>query len=308
MAKFVIYSFKLHLTSDGMMRSLFTEEEDLSPKEALERKQELFQKIIDKDISKEKPFKCKRNPAKGYNGPYEFGSQFLWTKDAISFLQIENEKDRLEHINFKKRKGTDYPWCNVIIDNRENVQHIAIQNNNAFPSTDFVATILRDSFNERLADYYLEIDIDAMYQSRAFWSVIDRFKEVGIRMIQFDFGFPNIPWASDSIEGLNVGAKALGARPSAKFTATDGGRLLIDSENKDENIEKLIHASGGLGSDIVVQPNGSNELIHCKEDKEQRVQKPIPDIILDGADEEKNFESTQLHVEKFVKDIQQYYD
>ena len=45
-----------------------------------------------------------------------------------------------------------------------------------------------------------------------------------------------------------------------------------------------------------------SSLIHCKEDKEQRVQKPIPDIILDGADEEKNFESTQLHVEKFVKE------
>ena len=46
MAKFVIYSYKLHLDPNGVMGSLFTEEEALSPKETLLRKQELFQRII----------------------------------------------------------------------------------------------------------------------------------------------------------------------------------------------------------------------------------------------------------------------
>ena len=308
MAKFVIYTYKLHLTPDGMMGSLFTEEEILSPKEALEQKQDLFQKILDQDLSGERPFKCVRKQGKGVPFDKDYTSQILWTQDGITFMQIENRRERLDHKDFKKYQGEDYPWCNVIIDNRHDVQHIAIQNNNAFSSTDAVAAILKDSFNDRLVKYYLEFEIDAMYQSRAFWSVIDRYKDVGIKMIQFDFDFPNLPWASNSLMGLNEGAKRLGARPSAKFTAEDGGRLLIDSENKDEDIETLTHACSGTGADILVQPNGNNALVHCRDDKEQRVQKQIEDAVLENADEAENYEATRRYITEFANYIQKFYD
>ena len=79
MAKFVIYTYKLHLTPDGMMGSLFTEEEILSPKEALEQKQDLFQKILDQDLSGERPFKCVRKQGKGVPFDKDYTSQILWT-------------------------------------------------------------------------------------------------------------------------------------------------------------------------------------------------------------------------------------
>jgi len=291
-----------------MMRSLFSEEESLSPQEALEQKQELFQKIIDRAVTGERPLQFFRNAGKGFPVAKEYASQILWTQDDLTFIQIENKRERPDHKDFKKFKGEDYPWCNIIIDNRKDVQHIAIQNNNAFTSTDAVAAILKDTFNERLSNYYLQVEIDAMYQSRAFWSVIERYKDVGIKMIQFDFDFPNLPWASDALDKLNEGAKKLGARPSAKFTAGEGGRLLIDSENRDEDIEVYTHACSGLGADIIVQPNGMDSMVHCKEDKEQRVQKQIPDVVLDAADEEDNFESTYQEVKRFTNSIQKYYD
>lgn len=308
MAKFVIYSYKLHLDPNGVMGSLFTEEEALSPKETLLRKQELFQRIIDKDVSKERPFKCVRKSGRGVTTPKDYASRILWTQGDITFMQIENRREQPDHIDFQKLPGEDHPWCNVIIDNRKDIQHIAIQSNGAFSNTDVVAAILKDSFNDRLADYFLQTEIDAMYQSRAFWSVIERFKDVGIKMIQFDFDFPNLPWASDALLKLNEGAKKLGARPSAKFTATVGGRLLIDSDNKDEDIEEYTRACGGTGADILVQPNGNNALVHCKDDKEQRVQKQMPDELLDGAAETENTETTFQPIEEFVNNIKRYYD
>lgn len=307
MAKFVIYSYKLHLTPDGMMGSLFSDEDTLSPQEALEKKQELFQKILDKDISKERPFVCVRKSGRGVRKPKEYTSQILWTRDDITFMQIENKKDRLEHKDFKKIKGEDYPWCNIIIDNRKDIQHIAIQSNSAFSNTDVVAGILMDSFNDRLLSYYLQTEIDAMYQSRAFWSVIERYKNEGIQMIQFDFDFPNLPWASDALKQLNEGAKQLGARPSAKFTAPKGGRLLVDNEDKDAELEEYTRACSGTGADILVKPN-NNALVHCKNDKEQRVQKPLADEILELTGEKDLLGTQYEYIKEFTNNIQRYYD
>jgi len=309
MAKFVIYTYKLHLTSDSRMISLFPEEETLSPSEALAHKQDIFQQILDYDVKGEKKFECKRKSGKKDSSEWkDFDSQVVWSQNNITFMQIANKKDRLDHKDFKKYKGEDYPWCNIVIDNRYDVQHIAIQNNSAFSNTDVVAAILQDSFNYRLYGYYLETDIDAMYQSRAFWSVIDRYKDVGIKMIQFDFAFPNLPWASKAIEQLNDGAKALGGRPTAKFTASDGGRLFIDSVNRDENVQTMTNACTGTGADILVQPNGNDTPIHCRDDKEQRVQKQVPDDVLDRADDKDLFNSNFDYFRNFADSIQKFYD
>lgn len=309
MAKFIIYSYKLHLTSDSQIAPLYPEEQLITPEEALVNKQEIFQQIIDEHINGEKPFLIRRRVSSKKDSEWkEYESQILWSQGQITLLQIANKRSRIKHEGFKKKPDEDSPWCNVVIDNRHDIQHIAIQKSEAFTKTDTVASILQESFNSRLHGYHLETDIDAMYQSSAFWSVISRYRLAGIQMIQFDFAFPNLAWASDMLDKLNAGAKDLGARPSAKFTAPKGGRLNIDCENKNEDIKAMTNVCTGTGADILVKPATKDALIHCRDDKELRVQQQLPDEVLERAEEKDMFNSIYDHFVTFTNNIQLFYE
>ena len=306
MATFAIYSYKLHKAAQ-IPEFDFPNMESYSKVELLESKQDYFQQIFQEDIDKKKLFECK-NSNKRSKSPTIYESRILWIKDNIIVLQIANRRKKIINVNFTKKETDDFPWCNIIVDNRKDIQHIAIHNNNAFRSADIIAGILQHSFNIRLKQWGLESTIDPMYRSAMFWHNVKRFENVGIHQLRFDYDFPNPPWLSELIgDAVNEHARHLNGKPTLQYTAKKDGRLNLQKD--DEHLQNLVRGAAGTGTDIALIPNGSHTVVHCKEDnKQMRVHEEMPDKFMQNWNDKDLFDTKHQRTIEFVNNIKLFYD
>lgn len=242
MAKYILYRYQFSPIQSSVQSMFPGEADKVSDDELMQKKQTLFASLFDKDAE----LKFKR-------GNKLFNHKMLFSQGGFFVFKIANDKSVSLEENFTKCKHEYSPSCNVIIDNRKNIQFIAIEEKkNVFKSTDVVSSILQDSFSKYLQSYRLAIDIRHIYDETDFWTIVEDNRN-SIEKVRFRFSYPNLP-------ALNKNVKEAIAEVS-KSTKSGKSELTLESQkgcslnvSKDDvNISSLVQMSADGGEEINIK-------------------------------------------------------
>ena len=246
MSKYILYTYQFspikNRQSDFMVTSY-------SDKELMEHKQEFFSSVIE---CKGELY-CRQNK--------KFAHKILFNSGGIMVFRIANSKSLFLEQNFHKSEMFNSPSCLVIIDNRYNIQRIAIEEDKkAFTDTDVVKNILLTTYKKVLAKYGLDIIIQREYQASEFWNIVKE-NPYNITLVRFEFSYPNLPRLQNTIRKIlrdsseNTNSKLT----TIEYKAAKGESLDI-SEN-DDNMHDLSRASADGGDVIKIKLKNARSMI-----------------------------------------------
>ena len=191
----------------------------------------------------------------------EFNHKIYYDAGGIIVLKIANNKYMNLEENFMKKEHNYFPSCFIIMDNRNNIQRIAIEEDiTAFSSTNVVMNIIEYSLRCFLQEYGLNIELKKEYEKKEFWNLIKN-QTKGISMVRFCFSYPNLPRVHQSINDLiNSESKVVHSKHTTLEYRTDESEQL---ELKESNIQLsgLVDASASSGHPITIKVKGIRSFI-----------------------------------------------
>ena len=237
--------------------------------------------------------------------------------DKIYFLRIGNNK-RLKFDQFHEDTNNfmtdaqEYnPNCYVIIDNRKDVQRIAIQvKHSSFGSPNQVAKILQVVFSELLKPYNLSIEINPKMHSDEFFHVV-RLHKGKFAKARFDYAHPNLPVISDMISELEKTAEETNSDPSLELNQKLSGEPIVISE-KSDRIRRYATASAAQGRPItLISLDGIRYDIFVVDEKNTDATKqvilPLDSQVLVNLDDPDLSESAKGHILEFMNGLKVAY-
>ena len=235
--------------------TLFESKEDIEKRieELKQHKQEIMQKYIDRIANGELVPKL---------GNKEFRCKTLYNSGGVTIFKMENIKDEAYDWNFGVERHKIGPNCHVIIDNRKDMQHIAIERKpKAFSSPNIVKNILSETLRPLIKQEGLLIEINPQFHPKDFWDFIDANREYGIKEIRFYFPYPNLPAISDKYGNA---MKEIGidyhCMPGLILFAPDDLDMVLDRE--DPGLNFWIEAAGESGIPVAIQTKKKGSRIH----------------------------------------------
>lgn len=247
MASYIIYTYQFApIINDGA--NLFQSTSDVGQR--MESKQTYLQEIL---LDTNFKFNSKREGI--------FEHQLRYNSNGVIILKLANNKQLCLEENFKKKRHNYSPSCFVIIDNRQNVQHIAIEDDStAFSTTDVVRNIMEYSLRKTLKKFGLTISIKKEYQKTEFWQLLEQYPK-GVSMVRFHFSYPNLPRVSESINTLISNQSKITNSKSTIFElkSSDSEQLLLSNDN--EELNGLVDASADSGNVITLKIRGLRRYI-----------------------------------------------
>ncbi len=190
MATFAIYKFLLK----NNLGNLFTPN-DSSLKTAQAKLREAMKQ----------PFNLRKIMQNGSSEPYSMS--ILRNDNDIVIMRLSNPKwKQLVDVNQEDYGLTTFPTCHVIIDNRDGVGQIVIEQcSESFGKhTDKVRDLLELWLQAALEDYKLDIEIRAKMRVGEFWDIVNENIRLNDPVKSVKFMFPNpkevTPVASPSQE------------------------------------------------------------------------------------------------------------
>ena len=257
-----------------------------------EHKQEILQKHLDRLATGElvpqlngKSYRCK----------------VLYNRDRVIVFKIENVKDESFDWDFGLAQHKIGPNCHVIIDNRKDMQHIAIERKpKAFSSPNIVKNILYETLRPLLKQEGLLIEINPQFHPKDFWDFIDANREYGIKEIRFYFPYPNLPAISDKYGNA---MKEIGidyhCMPGLILFAPDDLDMVLDRE--DPGLNFWIEAAGESGIPVAIQTKKKGSRIHLV-GKNKCVTWPLDKKVLETLDPQPNKVQQQELKLEFLED------
>lgn len=163
--------------------------------EAFPRKQEIFSDILSRDFNKACENDIIHYKNKVYSKEY-IHLHLIPPTDDIVIMRIANRKKQtITDANLKESHVEDYPNCIVMIDNRQGIQRLLIENKKtAFRDVKQLAGILQYTFNKLLRRYSLAISLDHLQDSKAFWQYAEDVRTYpdGFYKVCFHLPYPNL--------------------------------------------------------------------------------------------------------------------
>ena len=240
MALYVVYSYQFSPKTDNQVK-LFSDYG--SQEEVWGKKQEIFGKLFSSEI------------VFTYRS-HKHGHEVLFNESNLILLKLANNKQIVQESAFKTKKLEHNPSCNILIDNRKDVQNIYIENSNyAFSDTGVTARILEHTFNQYLSESGLTVAITQRYKTQEFWDIIDT-AEKGVKMVRFSLQYPNLPSVRQKMgDMLAEASKQVKSKETKlEFNAGEGESLDITKQN--DKVVEMVEASAATGKKITLRLNG----------------------------------------------------
>jgi len=173
---------------------------------------------------------------------------------------IEREKK-----SFDIETLDNWPHSTIIINNDPSVQLIAVERNTkAFSNTTVVSNVLIENFRPLLRQYQLHIEIEALFEKRTFWDLVDRHRG-DIRSINFELVSPNMANISKvlkvNLTELNTATNS--HKTDLKLNSAEDAALEIDKKN--ETINSLVDYASEGGGDIQFRLRGYKKIIRTSQ-------------------------------------------
>lgn len=187
------------------------------------------------------------------SGSREYAHMHLMSPaDGIVILRVANEKAR--HItkkNFQIKKEYDYVNCLLIIDNRDGVQRIAIeQNTSVFTNTQTLANIFQHSMNKVLKQFGLHLELFNLQNAQDFWRCVNDRQEFPKGFYKLIFRLPhlNLERLTEKLDRIvTLARKSYDSDMTIEMTAHKGSCLHLDEtdELQKAQIEFMTEQLGG---------------------------------------------------------------
>lgn len=304
MARFTLLSYEFRRTNPPQTLELFETRKQEEIDENFQKKQELFGLFFEQGT---------------FPDMFEFKGRFyhvqlVWNYNDIIVFQMEKRGWTKQAIDFHHNKIPNNPWIDIIVDNREQQQLIAVRKNTSmFKYMNTVVQILQENFSKWMeAHYGLEVTVKQQYRSKVFWDLYNQFnKKYGVEKIQFNFPFPNKDWISENIEGLMQFGKARNAATRLGLEAAKNESVYF--EENEEN-KKLVNACSGTGADVIIKPK-SHRIIHVVKEmnpiEHEMSDGNLQKVLATSAQQsifEENDLTPYLKAAEFLNKCQQYYE
>ena len=272
MATFQIFTYQFREDVAGNQLDAFNEAyNQIDVKAMMERKQDLFE--AEWKDEKNWVFKV---------GNTEYKHKLLEHRDHIVVFRIANNKKFQGEQDFHTVEIDHKPSCMVVIDNRAHRQQIAIQSNKAFSSPVQVGKILERVFSERMKQHKLVVEINARYEVREFWELVERDPN-GVSYLKFTFTPKNLPWIVGDIKRMfNEIGENFKAEPSLELKSFDKAPLGVSRE--DDMLRELLEVSAASGKVIMVRMVDSRKIIKCGENT--HIVQPLDDQVMKRLDDD----------------------
>lgn len=248
MSKYIVYTYQF-APLQNFPSSLFEEENIQTPEQAMARKQEIFSKLLS-EVELSFSFNNKT-----------YSHKILLNSMGITVFRIANNRNTTLEKEFQKKKIEYTPSCVVIIDNRTNIQYIAIEEDvAAFHETEQVARILQSTFNKQLKQYGLKLSIQKIYQKTEFWHIVATHKDK-IELVRFHFSYPNLPRVNKTVREIIASAsKSTNSKQSSfELKSATGESLLLDKSNQE--LTDLANYAADSGDEIEIKAKGFRSFI-----------------------------------------------
>ncbi len=273
MKNFILYNYefeRIHNTQPTLFDAV---DERIDPEEAFKNKNEIFAKFLMDDYDQIKLDKRVRDKSKLIEfrtiskSKLCIHTHIIKPIDNICVLKICNEKKITHHTSdFNEVKMEDYPGCLVIIDNRNDIQRIAVETNKSVFSNEFtLGNILKSTFRRLLQKYSLEFRLTNVQNPRDFWSIVeDRINyKNGFRKVVFSLPPLNKERVFEKFIELTKAMRgSYKSGMETSFVSEQNGQ--INFSKKDDLQRELVEYStiavGGKNA-ITLYPNGHQKLI-----------------------------------------------
>lgn len=242
MSKYKLYRYQFSPIQSNTQSLFPVNNGKMTDEELMQKKQTLFASLFNADV--ELKFK---------KGNKLYNHKMLFNQGGFFVFKIANDKSVNLEENFTKCKHEYAPSCNVIIDNRQNVQFIAVEEKkNVFTSTDVVSSILQNTFSKYLQPYRLTIDVRRVYDETDFWTIVAGNPN-SIVKVRFRFAYPNLPALNKNVkEAIAEVAKSTASGNSELTLEAQKGASLNISKN-DVHISSLVKISADGGEEIKIK-------------------------------------------------------
>lgn len=246
MSKYILYTYQFSPLQKKTESNMFeSNKEVLTQDELMVQKQDIFGAFFRETFT---PLFKKQNK--------KFDHKIILNENNIIVFRLANNKKLYLEESFHKQEYRYSPSCLIIIDNRKDVQRIAIEEDKvAFSDTNAVKQILLFSFKRYLNNKGLDITIQRDYEQVEFWNIIHTYKQK-IEMVRFHFSYPNLPCVNKSIkEVIATTNRATNSKQSSfELKAADGEHLEINEENQE--IADMPAYSAECGDIITIKAKG----------------------------------------------------
>lgn len=246
MSKYILYTYQFSPLQKKTEGNMFeSNKEVLTQDELMVQKQDIFGAFFRETFT---PLFKKQNK--------KFDHKIILNENNVIVFRLANNKKLYLEESFHKQEYRYSPSCLIIIDNRKDVQRIAIEEDKvAFSDTNAVKQILLFSFKRYLNNKGLDITIQRDYEQVEFWNIIHAYKQK-IEMVRFHFSYPNLPCVNKSIkEVIATTNRATNSKQSSfELKAADGEHLEINEENQE--IADMAAYSAECGDIITIKAKG----------------------------------------------------
>lgn len=238
-AIFQFYRYQILPTSKIIQMSF--EPKIQTMEELVKRKNEFFQKAL--------------NEIKQFEFPRaELNHMVVASKNDVSILRLGvNRGIKRTKKDFTDERMENWPNSLIVINNKANIQKIAIQHNlRVFSSVKVIADILESNFNKHLARYQLSAVLEPIFEEKVFWDIMKQNKNK-VTVVDFELVTPNLSNISRSIsEEL---------KDLQKGTNTQKTNIKLQS---DKNSSLDIEENNSLVKDLVEYASKGGGNIRCK--------------------------------------------
>lgn len=285
---FALYRYEFERTHAPVPQSLFSDSRTpISADEAFSRKQQIFAALLAEDQDGTCPLvfwkegRKKKNGKPGVRKTFQHAHLLPPTKDGMAIVRLDAKHTVSHHPvagSERTEKVPDWRSCHVVIDNRDGIQHIAIEvRKSAFGETDTVAAMLARTFNEALAWCHLKVNIVRRGDARDFWSVVrdNILYPHGFDRMQIELPHPNSEILKQNLRKfLTRYRETLRAKMKLEFTAEDGASL--DFSDPDDELRALIDTCINYvdAKSVRVRPTGKTLYVIIAKDSKRMLDIP----------------------------------
>lgn len=260
MAKFAIFTYLFEIIENTTDPELFPMEETVNPQESWNRKQELLASFFAQGPRVE--LKKNMTSEDTYDNLIE---ENPLDKDII-ILRVANKHNTKLEQGFVDNKMTYSPSVLVLIDNRKDMQRIAIQQSTkSFSDVQTVAKILERSLCAYLRKYRLSVKICPKRHSKDFWKIADQH-QTDVVWIRFNLTHPNLPALDDLVCQFDEMAKALNVDPFVGGTALQDQVVTLNRDS--QFLCRLVEACAATGQSIHMKTKDNVEF-ECYVDNDE---------------------------------------
>ena len=182
--------------------------------------------------------------------PVIYPNDIFCARQGVVVMRVCNVKTFTFYKDYQETKGESNPWSNVIIDNRQGVCQLAIEQSGAFGSdTNKVRDLLSETFNQHLSKYGMHIEIMIKMRTAKFWDVINEQcckNKDRINRVVFDFPNPKetkpIDTSEKMIDRLEFYSSLISSMGAAKSSMIFDAQknLSINLDQTREDIAQMV--------------------------------------------------------------------